>query len=163
MGLHGILITLSTKRRAQLEGDPDTLEDVLEARHDTDIPGLLDVGLAWDALDVMLSERGKDALLGDAVLARSGDDLENGDVYEAARVLPPERVAEIAAKLTELGKGHVRERYPSLAGRKIYADLGKAAEDEERDALELLLGRMVTLYQQAAKQKHAMLSLVVKS
>jgi hypothetical protein len=62
--MHGILITLSTKRLAQLEEDPETLEDVLDARHEQPIPGLLDIGKAWDALDVMLSDRGKDALLG---------------------------------------------------------------------------------------------------
>jgi len=164
MALHGILITLSAKRLSQLGADPETLEDVLEARHDTDIPGLLDIGLAWDALDVMLSERGKDALLGDAVLARSGDDLANADTFEAARVLAPPRVAEIAKKLAELdARAHVRARYPSLAGRKIYADLGKAAEDEEREALELLLARMVALYQEAARAKHAMLSIVLKA
>ena len=44
MGMYGVMITLSPKRLAQLEGDPETLEDVLEARHDTEIPGLLDLG-----------------------------------------------------------------------------------------------------------------------
>ena len=39
---HAILIALSSKRLALLESEPDTLEDVVEARHEEPIPGLLD-------------------------------------------------------------------------------------------------------------------------
>ena len=69
--MHAILITMSSKRRAQIQEDPDTLADVLEARHEPEIPGLLDLGTAWNALDTLLSEGGKDTVLGDAVLAVS--------------------------------------------------------------------------------------------
>ena len=52
--MHAILITMSSKRLAQIQEDPDTLADVLEARHETEIPGLLDLGTAWNALDTLL-------------------------------------------------------------------------------------------------------------
>jgi hypothetical protein len=92
--MFGILITLSPKRLAVLEEDPETLIDVVESRDEQPIPGLLDIGNAWDALDIMLSDRGKDALLGDAVLGRSGRKFGDG----SARVLGRARVAEIAKR-----------------------------------------------------------------
>src|SRR5438445_13701327 len=98
---HGILITCSTKRLAQLEEDPETLEDVVDARDETAIPGLLDLGSAWDALDILLSDRGRDALLGDTVLARTGRELEEV-AFDHARLLAPPRVAEVAKALAAL-------------------------------------------------------------
>jgi hypothetical protein len=160
--MYGVLITLSPKRLSQLEEDPDTLEEVLEARHETEIPGLLDLGKTWDALDVMLSERGKDAVLGDAVLGRSGRALHSaGDhAYESARVLAPARVAEIATKLEALAATHVQDRYPRLATAKVHGKFGEQPDDEEREGLAIVLRRLVALYKDAAKQKHSMLLVV---
>src|SRR5438874_1017486 len=142
MGMYGVLITLSPKRLAQLEEDPDTLEEVLEARHETQIPGLLDLGKTWDALDVMLSERGKDAVLGDAVLGRSGRELAGEHAYGSARVLAPARVAEVATKLDALAATHVKDRYPRLAIVKVHGKFGEQPDDEERDGLEIVLRRL---------------------
>ena len=112
--MHAILITMSPKRLAQCQEDPDTLADVVEARLETEIPGLLDLGTAWNALDALLSDGGKDAVLGDAVLARSGEPFDSD--FKSARLLTPARVAEIAKKLealkpaTVLGRHHRRRR-----------------------------------------------------
>ncbi len=159
--MYGILITVSAKRLAQIEGDPDTLEDVVEARHDTEIPGLLDIGKAWDALDVILSDRGRDALLGDAVLARSGRPIGEDGVFESARLLAPARVAEVAKKLAELGPAVVKERYATLAGKKVHGKFGEKPDAEELEGLQIVYGRVVALYQDAAKQKHSMLTIIV--
>ncbi|HUJ61922.1 MAG TPA: DUF1877 family protein [Kofleriaceae bacterium] len=156
---HGILITLSPKRLAQIEAEPETIDDVLEARHDTQIPGLLDLGKAWDALDVLLSVRGKDALLGDAVLARTGEELDADGDWDHARVLAPARVAEIATRLAALPPTVVSERYATLAGMQVHGGLGK--DPGEIEALELILRRLVALYQDAARQKHSMLALMI--
>jgi hypothetical protein len=155
--MFGILITLSPKRLAVLEEDPETLIDVVEARDEQPIPGLLDIGNAWDALDFMLSERGKDALLGDAVLGRSGRKFGDG----SARVLGPARVAEIAKRLDTLAPTHVDERYAGLANAKAHGKVGAEPDDEEREALQLLLGRVVALYKDAAKQQHSMLLMLL--
>ena len=144
MGMYGVMITLSPKRLAQLEGDPETLEDVLEARHDTEIPGLLDLGVTWDALDVMLSERGKDPLLGDAIMGRTG-----------------RKLAEIAKKLETLSATHVKDMYPALAAAKVHGKLGAQPDDEEREGLEIVVKRVVALYKDAAKQNHQMLVMIV--
>lgn len=156
---HGILITLSAKRLSQLVDDPETLEDVVEARDETAIPGLLDIGSAWDALDVLLSDRGKEAVLGDTVLARSGKELD-GHSFESCRLLPPVRVAEIAAALAGLPKKLVAERYRVLASKAVHGDLGN--DEDEIEGLELILRRVIALYQDAAKQKHSMLVLRVE-
>lgn len=161
MGMYGILITLSPKRLAQLEEDPETLEDVLEARHETEIPGLLDLGKAWDALDVLVSDRGKDAVLGDAVLARTGRQLGDDDSFGPARVLGPARVAEVARRLEALAPTHVKDRYPSLAAAKVHGKFGERPDDEEREGLEIVLRRVIALYKDAAAQKHSVLAVVV--
>src|SRR5215217_8055613 len=99
---YGILISLSAKRLALLESEPDTLEDVVEARHEDAIPGLLDLKTYWETLDMIMSGRGRDEILGDVLLARSGKNLSVDNAFESARVLSPQRVAEISAKLNEL-------------------------------------------------------------
>lgn len=161
MSMYGVMITLSPKRLAQLESDPETLEDVLEARHETEIPGLLDLGVTWDALDVILSDRGKDVILGDAVLGRSGRPLDVEGSFQSARVLDAKRVAEIAKKLDGLAPAHVKERYPSLAAAKVHGKLGAKHDEEEREGLEILAKRVVALYRDAAKQNHQMLVMIV--
>jgi hypothetical protein len=157
MTRHGILITLSPKRLAQIEAEPETLEDVVDARDEQPIPGLLDLGSAWDALDVLLSDRGAHAVLGDAVLARSGRELDGTEF--AAHLIAPARVAEVARALGDLPATLVKDRYRTLAAKKVHGGLGN--DPEEIDGLNVLLRRVIALYQDAAKQKHSMLALLV--
>ena len=143
--MHAILLTMSPKRLAQCQEDPDTLADVVDARHETEIPGLLDLGTAWNALDALLSDGGKDGLLGDAVLARTGEPFDSD--FRSARLLVPSRVAEIAKKLETLKPATVLGRHTGDA--------------EEREALEVLLKRLIALYSAAAKAKHSLLAMLV--
>lgn len=146
---HGILIALSSKRLALLEGDPETLEDVVEARHEDVIPGLLDLKTHWETLDMLMSGRGRDEVLGDALLARTGKNLSVDTAFEQARVLSPQRVAEVAAKLGELPAATVKERAQQLGKTK------------ELDQLLTLFKQIVMLYAEAAKSKQSMLALLV--
>ncbi len=159
--MYGVMITLSPKRLAQIEGDPETLEDVLDARHETEIPGLLDLGVTWDAFDVIYSDRGKDAILGDAILGRSGRKLVGDGSYQSARVVDAKRVGEIAKRLEELGTAHVKERYTALAAAKAHGNLGAKHDEEEREGLQILAKQLIALYKDAAKQSHQMLVLIV--
>ena len=143
--MHAILITMSPKRLAQCQEDPDTLADVVEARLETEIPGLLDLGTAWNALDALLSDGGKDPVLGDTVLARSGEPFDSD--FKSARLLTPSRVAEIAKKLEAMKPATVLGRHTGDA--------------EEREALEVLLKRVIALYSAAAKAKHSLMALLV--
>jgi hypothetical protein len=146
---HGILIALSSKRLALLESDPETLEDVVEARHEDAIPGLLDLKTLWEPLDMIVSGRGRDEVLGDALLARTGKNLSVDTAFEQARVLSPQRVAEVAAKLAALPVATLRERATQLGKTK------------ELEPLVALYSEIVTLYTEAAKAKQSMLAILV--
>jgi hypothetical protein len=160
--LYGVMITLSPKRLAQIESDPFTLDDVLEARHDTEIPGLVDLGVTWDALDVMLSGRGADdALLGDAILGRAARKLAMEGDYESAHVIDAKRVADIAKRLEALDANYVKHKYPTLAAAQVHGKLGAQPDEEERDGLEIIMKRVIALYKEAAKQNHQMLVMVI--
>jgi hypothetical protein len=141
-----------------LESEPETLEDVIEARHEEPIPGLLDLGTAWETLDMLLSGRGRDDVLGDALLARTGKRFEAGDAFEASRVLSPQRVAEVAAKLAATPKTLVPERFNQLHEAK---SPGKPPNAKALAALETLFDKVVALYVDAAKNKQSMLSVLV--
>lgn len=158
--MHGVLISLSPKRLAQIEEDPETLEDVLDARHDTEIPGLLDIGRVWDALDVLISARGKDDVLGDALLARTGRPIGEDPTIESCRLLIPARVIEVAKKLQDLPASHVKDTYPALSQVKVHGKFGAKQDDEECTGLEIVLSRVTTFYKDAAKQNHSVLVII---
>lgn len=155
---HAILIALSSKRLALLESEPETLEDVVEARHEEPIPGLLDLKTHWETLDMLVSGRGRDEVLGDAFLARTGKRLDVDTAFEQARVLSPQRVSEIAQKLTALPATLVAERFKQLAEAKAP---GKPASPKQLAELEALFAKVVALYSDAAKSKQSMLALLV--
>jgi len=155
---HAILISLSPKRLALLESEPEMLEDVIEARHEEPIPGLLDLGTAWETLDMLLSGRGRDELLGDVLLARTGKRFEAGDAFEASRVLSPQRVAEVSAKLAATPRTMVAERFKQLHDAK---SPGKPANAKALAAIDTLYDKVVALYAEAAKSKQSMLSVLV--
>jgi len=155
---HGILIALSSKRLALLQDEPETLEDVIEARHEDEIPGLLDMQTHWETLDMLVSGKGRDPLLGDAFLARSGKPLSVDTAFEQALVLGPARVAEVAAKLAEVPVTLLRERYKQLEEAK---NPGKPVNPKKAAEIELLYEEIVDLYVEAAKQKQSMLAVLV--
>jgi hypothetical protein len=172
--MNGILCTLSEARLEQLLLDPELLPELLAARRETEIPGLLDIGKAWDALDVILSDRGRqDPLLGDALLGRSGRELPTGN----ARLLDPGRVRELAAALAQLPDQLVRDRYSSLFGRDVHGEFGQETcepnelkfirekvgeiQDREIAALQATLDQIAELYEKAAGAGHAMMLVVV--
>lgn len=155
---HAILIALSPKRQTLLESEPETLEDVVEARHEEPIPGLLDVQTHWETFDTLLSGRGRDEILGDALLARSGKRFNAGDAFEQAKLLSPQRVAEVAAKLAEFPKDTILERFKQLAEAK---SPGKPANAKALATLEQLFDKLVAHYADAAKNKHSMLCLLL--
>ena len=170
--MDAILCSLSAKRLAMIEEDPEVVADLVDARDD-DIPGLLDLGNTWHALDVLLGE-GKNALLGDAVLARTGTKLAGGS---KAKLLAPARVAEIAKALSALPPTHVRDKFKSLAGKQVHGNYGDdpGAEDdtaylkekvqkrraEEIEELSEALESLTALYVEAAKGNQSMLMVIV--
>jgi hypothetical protein len=155
---HAILIALSGKRLALLESEPETLEDVVEARHEEPIPGLLDLKTLWETLDTLIAGRGRDEVLGDAFLARSGKKLDVDTAFEQARVLSPQRVAEIAQKLGEVPPTLIADRFKALAEAK---SPGKPVSGKALAELEALFAKVVALYTDAAKSKQSMLAILI--
>ena len=171
--MDAILCSLSPKRLAMIEEDPEVVIDLVDARHESEIPGLLDLGNTWHALDVILGE-GKNALLGDAVLARTGEKLPGS---AKAKLLPPARVAEIAKALAALPPTQVKDKFKSLAGKQVHGGYGDdpGAEDdtaylrekvskrqvEEVKELSEALVSLTALYQEAAKTKYSILMVIV--
>lgn len=155
---HAILIALSSKRLALLESEPETLEDVVEARHDEPIPGLLDLRTHWETLDTLVSGRGRDEVLGDAFLARTGKRMSGETAFEQVKILTPQRVTEVAQKLGEVPKTLIAERFKQLAEAK---SPGKPVNEKALAELEALFAKVVALYTEAAKSKQSMLALLV--
>lgn len=176
MAMDLVLCAMSAKRRGMLDEDPSLLRELLSARHEGKVPGLLDLGKTWDALDRILAPKQKDAVLADAILARSGLKTKARAGVGNARILEPPRVIEIAAKLDALEDlvSMVEDRYDSLAGAhggwgehkpakgdtKWLKEKATAARTDEIKQLVDMLDAVITLYGEAAKAEQSMLSIV---
>ncbi|MEO8704682.1 MAG: DUF1877 family protein [Kofleriaceae bacterium] len=174
--MDALLCSLSPKRLALIEEDPDVLTELLEARTEQEIPGLLDLGNTWHALDIMLGD-GKDEVLTDTLVARNGKKLKAGAAHGKARMIGAPRVAEIAAALLALPATLVKDRYPSLYGKTVHGGYGQhliAPDDKEWlrdkvtqnqkleiDELTAAFAAVVALYKSAAAQKYSMMSVIV--
>jgi hypothetical protein len=162
MGMNGLLCTLSAKRLALIQDDPEIFEELVESRHE-EIPGLLDLGNTWDALDLLLSERGRDELLGDSILARKGQKLRAKGAYAPPRVLTPARVRQVSAALAKLPPDFLKSRYASLQGKEIHGKYGQdqASQAAELEELEPVLRAVVDLFARAAIEGHSVMSAIV--
>ena len=176
MGPRAILCTLSPRRTEQLLSDAAVVHDLLEAPVDLDIPGLLDLGRTWDALDLLVSERGEHPLLGDAILARTGRSLPVVGRGRPPRILDSDRVAAVADALVRIPEDLIPARYPDLYGRQVHGAFGQTlcAIDEAPDIrtelqrmriaetaeLDAMFRALAHLYVQAADDGHGMLSIV---
>lgn len=176
MSMDVVLCALSPKRRTMLEGEPKLLGELLAARREGVVPGLLDLGNTWDALDRLLCRRTVGSLLGDAVVARSGQKMRVRAAFGAARLLEAARVAEIAEALATLPEDLIARRYDELFGKEVHGNFGQErgapgdtkwlrekVEQARNAELETLgqsyLGLRV-LYAETAKAGHAMMSIV---
>jgi hypothetical protein len=174
--MDALLCSLSPKRLALIEEDPDVLTELIEARAEQQIPGLLDLGNTWHALDIMLGD-GKDEVLADALVARNGKKMKAGGAHGKARMIGAVRVAEIAKALSVLPATMVKDRYPSLYGKTVHGGYGQeliAPDDKdwlrdkitknqkvEIDELTEAFAAVVALYKAAAESKHSMMSVIV--
>jgi hypothetical protein len=176
MGMDALLCSMSPKRLAMIEEDPEVLSELIEARHDGEIPGLLDLGNTWHALDIMLGD-GKDDVLADALVARNGKKLKAEAAHGKARMIGAGRVAEIAKALSELPATLVADKYATLFGKTVHGGYGQemvAPDDKqwlrdkitknqkiEIDKLTEAFAAVVALYTDAAAKKHSMMSVIV--
>lgn len=173
MGMHVILCALSPARQAMLEEEPDLLDEVLSSRREVAIPGLVDLGKTWDALDRLVTGGKAEGPLADAVLGRGGRPFGKRGAIGRPRLLDAKRVSEVSAALEALPADAVRQRYGSLAGKQVHGDYGKEVaepddpaylkqkvketHDREIVELEAVLTTLRETYAKAAKSGHAML------
>jgi hypothetical protein len=141
MGMTALLCSLSSARRAMIEKEPDLVADLVRARSQGGIPGLLDLGKTWDALQQLLGDE-----LGEAVVTSGGAKLGKTG-YGPARIIEPDHVAKLATALDKLPKKLVEERH--------------TAPGSEAQELAAKLNELIELYRRAAASGHAMLSIVV--
>jgi hypothetical protein len=174
--MDALLCSMSPKRLAMIEEDPEVLGELIEARHDGEIPGLLDLGNTWHALDILLGD-GKDEVLSDALVARNGKKLKAEAAHGKARMIGAGRVAEIAKALSALPSTLVADRYATLYGKTVHGGYGQemiAPDDKQwlRDKItknqQTEIGKLteafhavVELYKEAASNKHSMMSVIV--
>jgi len=167
---------MSAKRLAMIEEDPGVLTELIEARLEGEIPGLLDLGNTWHALDIMLGD-GKDEVLSDALVARNGKKLKAEAAHGKARMIGVARVVEIAKALAALPETMVADRYATLYGKTVHGGYGQemiAPDDKqwlrdkitankatEIEKLEEAFDAVVDLYVEAAEKKHSMMSVIV--
>lgn len=177
VGMYGVLCTLSPKRRAQLTGEPDLIEEIIHARHEEPIPGLLDIGKAWDALSRMLGGPERQSIAADAVLGRIGRPFGPELSYGPARLIEPKDVARVAEALPDDPAALVEKCYPALLGTDVHGGYGRdviakgdsafvkkameAGQKGEIEELTATLEKVVDLYRKAAKEGHAMLVAIV--
>ena len=171
MGMHVILCALSPARQKMLEEEPELLDEVLSSRKEVAIPGLVDLGDAWDALDRLVTGGRPEGSLADAVLGRGGRPFGKGGAIGRPRLLTGERVAEISTALAALPTDVVRQRYKSLAGKNVHGNYGqdageaddpaylkqkvKETADREIKELEGFLEALRDAYAKAAANGHA--------
>lgn len=176
MGMHVILCALSPARQAMLEEEPDLLDEILSSRREVAIPGLVDLGSTWDALDRLVTGGKTEGPLADAVLGRGGRPFGKKVAVGRPRLLEAKRVGEIAAALELLPADVVRQRFKTLAGKDVHGDYGKEVaepddpaylkqkvketQDREIGELDKVLKTLRDTYAKAAKSGHAMMVLV---
>jgi hypothetical protein len=106
---HGlVLCALSKKRLELLESEPTLVDDLLDARHEQAVPGLLDLGRKGANLVKLLLTGTPE--LADSLLARSGTDVED----LPARVLRASEVKRIAGALKAVHPRWIQERCDAI-------------------------------------------------
>ena len=93
--MYGILCTLSPKRMAQLETEPDLVEEIIEAIGEDGIPGGLELQKTWHALDILVCGGDDGKPLSSALIGRGGQALGPSLSFAPAQVLSVETVVSI--------------------------------------------------------------------
>src|SRR5688572_32215050 len=113
---HGlVLCAMSKKRQAMLDEEPSLVDDLLDARHEQAVPGLLDLGHKGGSLLKLLSTGTPE--LPDSLTARGGADI---DGYPA-RILRASEVKRLSIALAAVHPRWIQERCDAIgrAGRGL--------------------------------------------
>ena len=137
-----VLCALSRKRLEMIEEDPAVVDELLEARFEQEIRGLVDLGPRGGVLAKVLSTGGVPELL-DALLARSGKERPG----MAGKLLAATDVKKIAKALASVDHAWIDARCKEVGGDKARGLLDAFRE-------------LQTLYVDAAARDDAMLVVI---
>lgn len=136
-----MLCALSKKRLEMIDEDPTVVDELLDARHEQEIRGLVDFGPRGATLAKVLSTGSPDLL--DALIARSGKERPG----MSGKLLAPPDVKRIANALSGVDATWVKERCEAVGG---------AASRGLHDAFK----KLQILYTEAASREDAMLVVI---
>jgi hypothetical protein len=136
-----VLCALSRKRLEMIEEDPAVVDELLEARFEQEIRGLVDLGPRGGVLAKVLSTGAPELL--DALLARTGRERPG----MAGKLLAASDVKRIAKALANVDAAWIDERCKTVGG-----DKARGLHDAFR--------QLQTLYVDAAARDDAMLVVI---
>jgi hypothetical protein len=138
---HGlVLCAMSKKRLEMIEEEPGLVNDLLDARHEQAIAGLLDLGQKGDSLLKLLSTGTPE--LPDSLVARTGVDVEG----LPARIVRASEVKRLSIALAAVHPRWIQERVDAI---------GRAGK-----GLAEAFAALQQLYKDAAARDDAMLVVI---
>lgn len=165
-----LLIALSPARERMLLSDPELVNELVEARQTTAIPGALEFDERWidlqRALFDFLWEYGADDERAEALAPRKGKSLYDDEVVDVARLVPAEQAGRIARWVNELPPDMLaraeRRASPSPGSKSLpqkVAAEGILKRSSSLAALAPELERLKAFYAELLKTGRAVLSI----
>jgi hypothetical protein len=118
MGMHLVICTLSPKRAALLEEDPELWTEICTSREP--VPGLLRIGKAWEALAQIVAPW--DAGGGLAALFRASAGVSFGPqgAFGHPRRVEPDEVTALDRIFDQVPRGACQMRAEALRGSEVH-------------------------------------------
>ncbi|MGE0871373.1 MAG: DUF1877 family protein [Kofleriaceae bacterium] len=120
MGMTLYLGMLSARRRELLEEDPELLWDVIDP--DEQVPGVVCLGKAWNALQRIVEPWDADRALAGMFGASGGTAFGESGSYGHPRMFEPANVAQLAVALARVPADAGMQRCPKLRGVEVHGD-----------------------------------------
>jgi hypothetical protein len=177
MGIDLVLCTVSPGRRAILLESPSVVEELMAARHDDDINGLVDLGSTWTALRVLILGDDTEGPIYEGLFGSAGEEIgEELSRGKKGRLLPAELVASIAKALAALPDDIVTARYDRLEKRAhghgarstapgepdIAEKRAQKLKEADLEVLGTAMERLLITFGNATRQGHEVLVAYVK-
>jgi hypothetical protein len=156
----GCFAAVSPKTLADLQGDPDSLEEYLYPDDgDSEPPNSIDVDKAWHGIHYLLvgtSEGGPEPL---SLAVFGGEEFGPEVGYGPARFLAPSQVQAVSKALSALSAQELAKRYvpKDMAKKDIYPNIWVRDGEEALGYLLEYYELLVVFYRDAASRGDAVL------
>lgn len=160
MGMQLYLCRLSAKRQSLLQEDPDLVWEVIQS----DAPGLLRVGKAWDALRHVVGPWDIHGALDGLLTASDGDRLEVESAFGRPCIFNSARVEGLAVRAAQVPSRPATECIGELAGTTVHGDYFDADDPadlaETAESLDRLWIAVRALIEETAEGHEALLAVI---